>query len=75
MRVAVQSAGLTVGSPSGMCDAGMRIEDLCHVHIGFLDEFSEFDNLAHLFECKDLIPLVAVDCETSGVVTSVFETG
>jgi len=62
VRVAVLSAWLAVGGPSGVCNTGMRIKDLGHVDARFVDEFSEFGDLAHLFECEDLISLVPVNC-------------
>ena len=62
MWVTVVSAGLAVGSPSSVCNPGMGIEDLGHVDARVVDEFSELGDLAHLFECENLISLVAVNC-------------
>lgn len=73
--MAVESRWLTVSSPSGVCNSAVGFEGLGHVDTRVVDEFSELDNLAHLFECEDLISLVSVNCQTGRIVTSVFETG
>lgn len=62
-------------SPSGVCNASVRVKDLGHVDAGAVDELSQLGNLAHLFESKDFISLVAIDCETRRIVTSVFKAG
>lgn len=72
--MAVVSGWLAVGSPSGVCNTSMGLKNLGHVDTRVVNQFSKFDNLAHLFEREDLISLVAVNCQTSGIVTSVFET-
>lgn len=73
--MAVQPGGLTVGGPTGVCNACMGIEDLGHVHTRILHQLAEFGHLAHLFECKDLILLVTVDGKAGGIVTSVLKAG
>lgn len=62
-----------MGGPSGVCNTSMRVKGLCHVDAGVGNQFTELDHLAHLFERKDLILLVTVDCETGRVVSSVFQ--
>ena len=73
--MAVKPGGLAVGSPSSVCNTGMRVKDLVHVDTRLCHKFSEFGHLAHLFECEDLILLVAINCEAGGVVASIFEAG
>ena len=70
--MAVVARRLTVSGPSGVCNASMRVKDLGHVDTRVVDQFSQLGHLAHLFECKDFISFVTVDCETGRVVASVF---
>jgi hypothetical protein len=74
MGMAVESGGLTVSGPTGVCNASMRIEDLVHVDAGFCDEFLELCDLSNLLEGIDLILLVAVDGKASGVIPAVLQT-
>jgi len=60
--MAVLSARGAVSGPSGVCNTGVRIEDLGLVDARAVDEFSELGDLAHLFESKNLISLVTIDC-------------
>jgi hypothetical protein len=53
----------------------MRIEDLVKIWGLILNEFLQLGNLADFLESKDLILLVTVDCQTGGVISSVFKTG
>lgn len=53
----------------------MGIVDLVKVDVGLVDELPQLGHLADLLEGKDFIFLVAVDGQTSRVVSSVFETG
>jgi hypothetical protein len=53
----------------------MRIKDLLHIDLALLNEVSEFGNLANLLEGKHLILLVAVNCQSCGVVAAVFKPG
>lgn len=64
-----------MGGPSSVCNTSVRVKGLCHVDTGAGNQFTELDHLAHLFERKDLILLVTVDCETGRVVPSVFQAG
>ena len=72
--MAVESGGLAVCSPTSVCNTGMRVEDLCHVHSRFCDELLKLCNLADFLEGKDLILLVTVDSKAGGVISAVFET-
>lgn len=65
VRVAVDARWGTVSGPSGVCNAGMCVKDLGHVWRLCCDELLELCDLAHLLECKDLISLVTIDCQTS----------
>lgn len=73
MRVAVGSAWGTVGGPSSVCDTGVVVEDLGKVWLLGSDELLQLGDLADLLEGEDLVLLVAIDGETCGVVSSVFE--
>jgi len=65
VRVAVQSGGWTVCGPSSVCNTGVRIKDLCQIRLLLFDELLELGHLADLLECKDLLLLVTIDCQTS----------
>ena len=62
-----------MGSPSGVCNTGMRVEDLGHIWLLFFDELFEFGYLANLLEGKDLIFLVPIDGKAGGVLRRVSE--
>jgi hypothetical protein len=64
-----------MSSPSGVCNASVRVEDLGEVWLLLRDELLELDDLADLLEGEDLILLVSIYGETGGVVSTVFETG
>lgn len=74
MRMAIRPGWRTVSRPSRVCDARVRIENLGQVDVAFGDELLELGNFSHFFECKDLIPLVTVYCETRRIIATVFET-
>lgn len=63
-----------MGGPASMSNSSMRIECLGEVWLGFGDKFLQLFDLADLLEGKDLVLLVAVDGETSRVITTIFET-
>ena len=75
VRVAVDPAGRAVGGPSGVCNTGVVVEDLCEVGLLLLDELLQLGDLADFLEGEDLVLLVAIDGDTGGVVAAVFETG
>lgn len=64
-----------MGSPPGVCNAGVGVKDFVHVDARVCNQLAEFGHLAHLFKGKYLILLVTIDGETSGVVPSVLEAG
>ena len=70
--MAVQSGRLAVCGPTSVRNTRVGVKGLCHVDAGASNELTELDHFAHLFECKDLILLVAVNSETSRVVSSVL---
>lgn len=61
MRMAIDAGGRTVGCPSSMSDASVRIEDLGLVGIGLSNELLELGYFANLLEGKDFILLVSID--------------
>jgi hypothetical protein len=74
VRMAVDARWWAVGRPSGVCDTRMRVEDLGEIWLLILDELLQFGNLANLLECEDLVLLVTIDCNTGGVISSVFQS-
>jgi hypothetical protein len=73
--MAVEPRGTAVGSPSGVCNAGVRVEDFGEIWLLFRDELLELYDLANLFEGKHFILLVSIYGEACGVVSTVFEAG
>jgi len=43
----------------------MAVKDLVKVWLLLLDKSLQLSDLSHLFESKDFVLLVAVDCQTS----------
>lgn len=74
MRVAVDTRWGTVGGPSGVCNTGVRVEDLGEIWLLFRNKLLQLDDLADLFECKDLILLVSINSQTCGIIATVFES-
>ena len=72
MRVAVQSRGRTMGGPSSVSDASVRVKDLGHVDTRFVNELPQLCYLAHLFEGEDFILLVTINGQTCRIIASVF---
>ena len=71
----IETRWLAMSGPPSVCNASMRIKDLLHVDIALLNELSEFGNLANLLEGKHLILLVAVNCQSCGVIAAVLKPG
>jgi len=65
VRVAVDARWRTVGGPTSVCNTGMAVKDLVKVWLLLLDKSLQLSDLSHLFESKDFVLLVAVDCQTS----------
>lgn len=61
-----------MGSPSCVCNAGVRVEDLGLVELALLDQLLEGGDLADLLDGEDLVLLVAVNGEARGVVAAVL---
>lgn len=59
--MAIQARGLPMCRPPCVGNTSVRVKDLGHVWVAFFDELLELSHLADLFECKDLILLVAID--------------
>jgi len=64
-----------MSSPSGVCNADVRVKFHRHIYAGLIDKLLQFLHLADLFECIDLVFFVAVHSKTSGVVATVFQSG
>ena len=61
MRMAVLARWLTMCSPSGMSNAGMRVKDFGQVWLLLLDKLFQLGNFANLLEGKHFVLLVSVD--------------
>lgn len=61
-----------MSSPTGVSNAGVSFKGLSHVDARLGDELLQLSDLAHLLECKDLILLVAIDCQTCRVIASIL---
>ena len=72
--MAIDTRWRAVGSPSGVCNTGVGVKDLGKIRLLFLNELLQLYNLADLLECKNLILLVAINSQTSGIVATVFES-
>ena len=73
--MAIEARWGSVGGPSGVCNTGVRVEDLGQVGLLLLDQSLELDNLADLLEGKDLVLLVTVYSQAGRVIATVFEPG
>lgn len=62
-----------MGCPSGVCNTGVRIENLGHIWLLLLDELLQLDDLSDLLVSEDLILLVSIDGQTGTVISSVFQ--
>jgi hypothetical protein len=70
--MAVDARWGAVGSPAGVGNACVGIEDLVHIHARLRDELLEGSDLANLLDGEDLILLVTVHGESSRVVSTVL---
>jgi hypothetical protein len=52
----------------------MGVEDLGQVWLLLCNELLQLCDLADFLECEDLVLLVAIDCQTSGIVAAIFES-
>ena len=75
MWVAVDARGRAVGGPSGVCNTGVRVEDLGEIWLLLCNELLQLHDLANLLEGEDLVLLVAIDRQTCGIITTVLEPG
>jgi hypothetical protein len=74
VRVAVETRWRTVGSPSCVCNTGVRVEDLGEVWLLIRNKLLQLDDFADLLECKDLVLLVSINSQTCGIIATVFES-
>jgi hypothetical protein len=70
--MAVHARWTTVGSPASVCNASVRVEGLVEIWLGLVAELSQCSDLANLLESINLILLVTIDCQTSGIVATIF---
>lgn len=73
--MAIEAGWCTVCGPSCVCDTGVVVENLGQIWLLLLDQLLEHGDLSDFLECKDFVLLVAIDGETSRVISTVFETG
>ena len=74
MRMAVDPRWLSMCSPSGVGNAGVRDERSIEIGLGLLDQLLQLGNLAHFLESKNIPFLITVHSDTCRIVTAVFET-
>jgi len=72
--MAVDGAGRTMGSPAGVGNGDLAVENFGLVHFGLLDELFKPGYLSHLLEEEDLIGVVTVDTDACAVVSAVLLT-
>ena len=70
--VAVDNGWLSVGRPSCVRDRDLRDEGLARVDVGLRDLLAQAVDLANLLEEDHVAWLVAIDADTSGVVSAVL---
>lgn len=70
--MAVDTRWRAVGGPAGVCNTGVRVEDLVQVEALLLDQLLQRSDLADLLDGVDLVPLVAVDGQAGRVVAAVL---
>lgn len=61
-----------MSGPSRMSDTSMCIKDFAEIWLALLDQLPQLDNLADLFESKHLIPLIPINSQTRGVISTVL---
>lgn len=50
-----------MGSPSCVCNTGVRIEDLGEIWLLVLDELPQLGDLSNLLKCKNFVLFVAIN--------------
>jgi MinD-like ATPase involved in chromosome partitioning or flagellar assembly len=63
--MAVHTGRGTVGGPTSVGNTNMCVKDSCEVRLLLFNQDLQLGHLADFFECKDLIPLVTVNRQTS----------
>lgn len=73
MRMAVVGGGRAVGCPASVGDTSVGVKDLLLVDIASADQVLQLVDLADLFEGMDLLFLVAIDGQTSGIISTILK--
>jgi len=68
----VCARGRPVSSPSGVCNADVRVKLHCKVRAGSINELLQLGHLTNLFEGIDFILLVSINCESSRIISAIF---
>jgi hypothetical protein len=71
--VAVDAGRLSVSGPPGVSNTGMGNKGSIKIRLGILDKLLQLCNLANLLERENFVLIIAIDCYTCGVVTTVFQ--
>jgi len=74
VRMTVERSGLAVCRPSSVRDSSVGHEFLVHIDVLFINQFPQCGDFADLFEEVNFILAVAVDCHSSRIIATVFET-
>ena len=61
MRVTIQTRGLPMCSPSSVCNASVRIENLGQIWVLLFDKLLELGDLANLFESENFILFITIN--------------
>jgi len=70
--MAVDPGRRAVGGPSGVGNTSVRVKDLVQVEVLLLDQLLQRGHLANLLDSKNLVLLIAIDGQTSRVVSTVL---
>jgi hypothetical protein len=73
--MAIKPGRTAMGSPSCVCNASVRVEDLGEIWLLFCNELLELDHFADLLEGKNFISLVSIHGKAGGVISTIFEAG
>jgi hypothetical protein len=73
--MAIDARWASMGSPSGVCNASVRVKHLLLIQLGGIDKFSQLGDFANLLEGKHLILLVSVDGKAGRIIATVLEAG
>ena len=62
-----------MGCPSGVSNTSVALKSFLQVNLGPINQLLELSDLANFLEGNNLVLLISIDAETSGVVAAVFK--